>query len=275
LAYTFSKSEADFGLNDSSGGTSPFAVLDRNNRDLDYGESDINRPHIFVANFILNLPTFSDSNGFVRTVIGGWEAASIIQLSSGNTITPQINATGIRGAGLGQAFQAGITGTGTNVGNQRPLRVEGVPCTIDDGRTRFINPAAFTLVGYKIGQTTPKKAACLGAPTRNVDFSLLKNFTPSWLKGSFLGEQARVQFRLEFFNAFNTPNFLFTGNGPLPFYNGDIVCGNAPCSVTNNTITGYANGINGGVTTNVGGNFGIAPATRGAREIQYALKLYF
>ncbi len=269
-AYTLSKSRADFGLNDSSGGTSPFAVLDRYNRDLDFGDSDINRPHIFVANFIFNLPTFNGSNGFVKTVLGGWETASIIQLSSGNTITPQINATGIRDPRLAQAFQAGIAGTGTNVANQRPLRDESVPCTIDGGRFTFINPAAFTLVGYKIGQTVPKKSACLGAPTKNVDFSLLKNFSPTWLKDSFLGEQARFQFRLEFFNLFNTPNFL--GIPPL-FYNGDIVCGNAPCSATNNTITGYSNG--GVVTGNAGGNFGIGSATRGGREIQYALKLNF
>ncbi len=60
-AYTFSKSQADFGLNDSSGGSSTFAVLDRNNRDLDFAPSDINRPHIFVANLIYNLPKFNGS----------------------------------------------------------------------------------------------------------------------------------------------------------------------------------------------------------------------
>lgn len=271
-AYTFSKSRADFGLNNSSGGPGDFAVLDRFNRDLDFAESDINRPHIFVANFIFNLPEFRGSNPFVRTILGGWETASIIQLSSGNTITPVINATGIRGVGLGQSFQAGITGTGTNVANQRPLRVEGVPCTVEDGGLTFINPAAFTLVGYKIGQTVPKKSACAGAPTKNVDFSVIKNFTSSFLKNSFLGEQARLQFRLEFFNAFNRPNYL--GIPPL-FYNGEIVCGNAPCSATNNTITGYANGPGGSATTSAGGNFGVASATRGGREIQYAFRLSF
>lgn len=272
-AYTFSKSRADFGLNDSSGGTSAFAVLDRNNRDLDFAESDINRPHIFVANFIFNLPKFKDSNPFVRTVLGGWETASIIQLLSGNTITPQINATGIRALGAGAAFQGGITGTGTNVANQRPLRVEGVDCTIEssDGLT-FINPAAFTLVGYKIGQTIPKKSACSGAPTKNVDISLIRNFTPSWLTKSFFGEQAKLQFRLEFFNAFNTPNFLGI---PTLYYNGDVVCGTAACSPTNNTITGYVNGPNNTVTTNAGGNFGIAQGSRGGREIQYAFRLNF
>ncbi len=262
-AYTFSRSVADFGLNDSSGGASPFAFLDRNNRDLDLAPSDINRPHIFVANLIYNLPKFQGSNSFARTIAGGWEVASIITVSSGTSLTPTINATGISNS-AGQGFQAGITGTGTGTGNQRPLRVEGVPCTIESDGTRFINPAAFTLVGYKIGQTVPKKTTCLGSPTKNVDFSVYKNFSPSWLKSSFLGEGARLQFRLEFYNAFNTPQFR--GDSiPLLFYNGNVACGNAPCSVTNNTIT----------SAGVNGNFGQAAKSRGGREIQYALKLNF
>jgi hypothetical protein len=273
-AYTFSKSKADFGLNDSSGGRSDFAVLDRNNRDLDFAESDINRPHIFVANMIYNLPGFNDSNGFVKTVLGGWELASIVRLESGTSLNPRFSATGLRAAGAGQGFQAGITGTGTAVANQRPLRVEGVPCTIDDGRTRFINPDAFTLVGYRIGQTIPKRTTCLGPPTKNVDFSVYKNFTPSWLKNSFLGEQARVQFRLEFFNAFNTPQFRGDGpNFPMTFFGGSVVCGNAPCSATNNTITAIAPDASNRSPQENG--FGTSGRTRGGREIQYALRLNF
>ncbi len=137
-AYTFSKSKADFGLNDSSGTNSAFAVLDRNNRDLDFAESDINRPHIFVANMIYNLPEFKGSNPFVRTVIGGWEFASIVRLTSGTSLTPQLFATGIQATYLTpqnvlvtQSFQAGITGTGTGVANQRPIRVESEPCTLE------------------------------------------------------------------------------------------------------------------------------------------------
>ncbi|HXG83015.1 MAG TPA: carboxypeptidase regulatory-like domain-containing protein [Pyrinomonadaceae bacterium] len=271
-AYTFSKSEADFGLNDSSGAASGFAVLDRNNRDLDFAESDINRPHIFVANMIYNLPRFNGYNSFAKTILGGWELAAIVQVASGTSLTPQINATGIQGRGLGQGFQAGITGTGTGVGNQRPLRVEGVPCTIESDGTRFINPDAFTLVGYKIGETIPKKTTCLGSPTKNVDFSVYKNFTPSWLRDSFLGESARLQFRLEFFNAFNTPQFN-GGSIPLLFYNGNIACGNAPCSATNNTITGLVTAS--GAPTVPNGNFGQAGRTRGGREIQYAIRLNF
>ncbi|MDQ3801354.1 MAG: hypothetical protein M3384_18180, partial [Acidobacteriota bacterium] len=182
------------------------------------------------------------------------------------SITPQINATGLRDPLRPQAFQAGITGTGTGVSNQRPLRVEGEPCTIDGPTGTFINPKAFTLVGYRIGETIPRKTTCLGPPTKNVDFSIFKNFSPSWLKESFFGEQSRLQLRLEFFNAFNTPQFRGDATSfPRLFYNGNISCGNAPCSPTNNTIT----------SAGVLGNFGVSGRTRGGREIQYAIRFNF
>lgn len=267
-AYTFSKGTADFGLNDSSGGTSAFAVLDRTQRGLDLAPSDINRPHIFVANFIYNLPTFRDKHPAVQALIGGWEFASIIQISSGNSVAPTLNATSISvinpdDPNVSNNLNGGITGLGTGVANQRPLRVEGVPCRLSNQEGVYFNPDAWTLVGYKIGETTPQRTTCEGPRTRNVDFSIYKNFGPSWLKNTF-GEAARVQFRLEMFNAFNNPQF----NGALPpiFYDGLVTCGDSPCSPTNNTITGFA-GANG--------NFGVATSTKGGREIQYALKFYF
>lgn len=263
MAYTYSRSLADFGLNDSSGGSSAFAVLNRNNRGLDFAESDINRPNIFVANMIYNLPGFKGSNAFVRTILGGWELASIVQISSGTSLTPQINATGIRDSVTGVNFQAGITGTGTGVANQRPIRVAGVPCRINNVEGTYLNPAAWTLVGYKIGETIPNKTTCAGPATKNVDFSVYKNFSPSWLKSSFLGEAARVQFRMEFFNLFNTPQF--GGALPVTFYDGPVSCGAAACSASNNTIT----------SAGVNGNFGKSLTTKGGREIQYALKLNF
>jgi hypothetical protein len=238
-------------------------------------ESDINRPHIFVANFIYNLPNFNGSNGFVKTFLGGWEVAGIIQMQSGISLTPQLSATALRDWRAAQAFPAGVTGLGTAVANQRPLRVEGQPCTIEDPNgTRFINPAAFTVVGYKVGETSPKKTTCLGPPLRNVDFSIYKNFTPSWLKNSFLGEQARIQFRLEMYNAFNTPQFR-GDTIARQFYGGFVACGNAACSPTNNTITAVTNSAGVPLTQPYNGNFGVSTRTRGGREIQYALKFYF
>ncbi len=277
-AYTFSRSLADFGLNDSSGTNSAFGVLDRNNRGLDLAESDINRPHIFVANMIYNMPEFKGQNAFVRNIIGGWEVATIVQISSGTSLTPNLNATSIgqripnplfgqpdQPEFLNPSFNGGITGLGTGVANQRPIRVESEPCYLEGTKGSYFNPKAWTLVGYKIGETTPKKTTCAGPATRNVDFSIYKNFAPSWLTKSFFGEAARIQFRFEFFNAFNTTQFR--GELPITFYNGQVKCGNANCSPTNNTITSITNSLEG--------NFGIANRTKGAREIQYALKFYF
>lgn len=263
-AYTFARSRADFGLNDSSGSSSAFAVLDRTNRSLDFAESDINRPHIFVANMIYNTPALKGFNPVVRTLLGGWEIATIVQISSGTSLTPNLNATAIQGEGLAQAFQAGITGLGTGVANQRPIRVANVPCTLKNSQGVYFNPAAWTLVGYKIGETTPEKSTCLGPATRNVDFSVYKNFAPGWLTRR-LGEGARLQFRLELFNALNTTQYRGDSLG-ITYYNGQVRCGANPCSVTNNTITAIVGAPQ---------NFGVAQRTKGAREIQYAFKMYF
>jgi hypothetical protein len=273
-AYTFSRSVADFGLGESSGGRFPGALLDVNQREFNYGPSDINRPHMFVANAIFNLPSFKGANPFVRAVIGGWEFATIVQIASGTSLTPSIAATGISfdpdGAGpMGvQNFQAGISGTGTAVANQRPLFVGS--CKANGNPEDFVNKGAFTLAGYRIGElgSPDSKGACLGSPIRNVDFSFYKNFSPGWIKNSFFGEASRLQLRLELFNAFNTPQFRGDSIG-TNFYSGQVVCGNAPCSASNNLITGLAPG--GAVDQ----NFGRAGTTRGGREIQYAVKFIF
>ena len=289
-AYTWSKSLADFGLGDSSNGPSGFALSDTYNPKLDYGPSDINRPHIFVANLIYNFPKFKGSNGLVRAVVGGWEIASIIQVASGTSLTPNLNASSlsylvpnpdVAGEFKTQTLGGGVSGTGTSQANQRPNRVAGVPCTVtnSDGRT-FINPAAFTLVGLKIGQNgNASRGSCLGSPTKNVDFSIYKNFAPSWLKGTFFGEKSNIQLRLELFNAFNTPQFR-GDNIQTIYYDGIISCGGVSvCSPTNNTITGLiqqnAMKTLPGSAVTQNGNFGISGLTRGGREIQYALKFNF
>ena len=45
---------------------------------------------MFVANAIINLPTLKDSNAFVQALFGGWEVATILQFTSGTSLTPNI-----------------------------------------------------------------------------------------------------------------------------------------------------------------------------------------
>ena len=277
-AYTYGKSRADFGLGDSSGGRSDFALQDIDNPDLDFGPSDINRPHLFVANTVVYLPGFKGSNPFVQTILGGWEFATIVQITSGTSITPNIAATGLNydpdgpGGTDPRNFQGGFTGTGTAVANQRPLFVGN--CSGSGNPENVLNPNAYTLVGTRIGELSSQdsKGGCLGPGIKNVDMSLYKNFSPGWLTESFLGEGARIQFRLEMFNAFNTPQFRGDSVG-ISYYGGRVVCGANPCSPSNNVITGIIN--SDGTPAGPNGNFGVAGNTRGGREIQYALKLIF
>ena len=268
VAYTWSHSIGDAALDDSSGGASVNTRTDTYNGRIDYGNTGINRPHIFVLNSVIyldDLTGFKGSDGLTKTLFGGWEFATIYTASSGSSITPRVANGSISNLQAG-----GFAGTGTSQSNVRPNRVPGVPCRVDNGDpTQIINPAAYTLVGTVLG--VPGDAArgsCLGPGINNVDMSFFKNFTPGWLQRPF-GEGARVQFRLEMFNAFNHTQFradslqnnMFLNAGGNP-----VVCGSgAPCSATNRVVTGFV--PNGG--------FGRSGTTRGPREIQYALKLVF
>jgi hypothetical protein len=131
-------------------------------------------------------------------------------------------------------------------------------------REQIFNPDAFTFNGYQIGTIgTAPRGACHGPTFRNWDLALYKNFSAT--------EKLKIQFRLEFFNAFNQVNFLGDSSFKRGFTadNGGVVCGSAPCSITNNIITGLAPGAN------ISDTFGQATKTRGPREIQYAIKFTF
>jgi hypothetical protein len=133
-----------------------------------------------------------------------------------------------------------------------------------------LNPQAVTLIGYAIG-TYPAgvepRGYCHGPSSINTDFSVDKNWRV-W------GERLRIQFRMDFFNLFNHANFrgdqVNGVNGGTTFANVNCGAANAaglyqPCSVGNNVITRQ--------TYNQ--NAGFAVSTKGARELQYGLKVIF
>jgi hypothetical protein len=94
-----------------------------------------------------------------------------------------------------------------------------------------------------------------GPGFHRLDFSLFKDFQ--------LSERFRLQFRSEFFNILNHPNFNAPGFG-----------GNGVVAVSGSTdFTPHAGGTFGN------GHFGETASTRDApydpRQIQFAVKLYF
>ena len=189
FAYTWSKLISDTVLIDS-----PYINVDNYNPRAGRGPDYLNRPHIFVANFIYNLPSLANQNSYVRTAAGDWEVSSIINLSSGPSMTPVI---GNDFAGIGDS------------GRQRPVLVSGQSCrggSSSNGRQWF-NPNAFTVNGLQIGQIgNAGVGICQGPGNSDVDLSLRKNFK--------ITERVKMQFQFDFFNLFNHPQYKADNIGP-------------------------------------------------------------
>jgi hypothetical protein len=272
VAYTWSHSIANIDLENSNGNpigdqSSTYA----NDPDYDFGNSAINRPHIFVANLITFLPTFSGSNPFVKNAFGGWEFGVISTLASGTSITPlqngvSENTNNVPASDPSRGTLTGLIGSGTNNMVRPDLAGNGLECATGRG-FQLLDPESLTLIGHAIG--TPGNAPrgfCHGPALVNTDFALYKNFEVPFVQN----ERMQIQFRLEMFNVFNTANYR--GDQINRTFGANVNCGpeisagmyNA-CSPTNNVISNYE----------VTSNFGQARQTRGAREIQYALKLTF
>jgi hypothetical protein len=271
-SYTYSHSIGNVDLDNSSGNINQEAWLDNADPNLNRGNTDINRPNIFVANEVLYLPKFSSQNNAVRQSVGGWELNSIVTAEDGNSLT--VYTAGASGESITTASGTLSSNLNSLIGSgwtdpQRPIRVSGVSCKAPSsmGPYQVLNPNAFTVVGYTIGSLPTDmegRGDCFGPGLVNFDVELAKNWT--------FKERYRVKFQMDFFNIFNHPNF--SGNGLSNGYSGSgLFCGGAtatsglPCSPTNNVVTGQEAGVLG--------NFGQAIAVLPPRQIQYGLHFYF
>jgi len=257
-AYTYSHSIGNVELDNSSGGVNQEATTDLSNGALDKSNTNINRPHIFVANEVYFLPKFANHGAVAQNTIGGWEVNSIITVETGASLS--VFASGATAVANAPGFNLNsLIGTGFN-NNNRPL-VTGVNCNSGVSGSQILNPAAFTLVGYHLGTTDPKMAArgvCYGPNSRIFDVQMVKNW--------YFKERFRVKFSMDFFNLFNHANFS-TGGLQTGYDTTGLSCG-AACSPTNNVV------VSGGGAGAFGQTFGLI-AGHQSREIQYGLKITF
>lgn len=215
-SYTFSKSIDE--ISDDIFSATSVGIVDSNNRRLDRGASGFNAPHVFVVSYLWDLPRTQRYGWAGKHVVNGWQLSGITRFDSGNPFTV-------------------TAGTDTNLDGNANDRADLVGNPVISGeRTRdewlrqYFNTAAFA----RPADGTPGTAGRSilygpGAATWNL--SAFKNFE--------LYEKHRLQFRSEFFGAFNHPNF---GN---------------PNTALNNA------------------NFGRILGAGGARVVQFALKYLF
>ena len=94
FAYTYSHSIGNVPQDESNGTPNYQTLTTQYNPSLDKGYTEINRPHIFIANVVVPLPELRGSNALLRDVAGGWQVATILTAESGPSTTIQTSGIG-------------------------------------------------------------------------------------------------------------------------------------------------------------------------------------
>ncbi len=256
LAYTYSKTLSDAGdlLNGGSLSGLRAPAVPGLGPEFDYGPAnfDIRNVWHFSGGYELpfgqNKRFMANSGKAANMLLGGWSVNWIVTLQGGQPITltcPTATTAGTNCYDVRVAGQSQKLGLHTNssgrlfwFGNPNAFQQ---PCPLGVAATSGCIPSTGSdVLGYRPGTTT-------GPGFHRFDFSAFKAFR--------LSERFSLQFRSEFFNIFNHPNF----NAPNFGGNGVVAISNS-----------------GNFTSP---NFGQIGSTRDApydpRQIQFALKLLF
>ena len=160
----------------------------------EHSPSSYDVPHRFTLSAVAELPfgkgkMFGSSwNGFVDTLLGGWQANGILTLASGQPLF----------------FYTAQNNSYTFGGGQHP-DVVGNP-VLASGKSiyQWFNTAAFAQpANFTSGNLARSYTGVRQDLTKNLDFSLFKNFR--------FTERFNLEFRAEAFNLTNTPVFSAPG----------------------------------------------------------------
>jgi len=185
------------------------------------------------------------SDGAANRVFGGWSINPAIVLEGGQPITFSCpSATWAATFNNNDCYDLLVPGQsidrGLHIDSNGKISFFGNPNAWTQPAACTASPCSLSVLG---GPSSP----VAGPPFKRMDFSVFKNIK--------LSERFSLQFRSEFFNIFNHPNFNapnFGGNG--------VVAVSGSGNYTDNT-------------------FGEIGSTRDApydpRQIQFALKLYY
>ena len=192
VSYTWSKTLTNSATDRSN------APYDTYNLSGEYGPAAFSIGQILVINYVYDLPFYRSQQGVVGHVLGGWEVSGISAFQSGfPTTVRQFNDPFNSfdwAAGTPNTYPGGI-GIDPSPVAPRPDRIGG--CSGPKTFNQYINTAAFTDAAGHFGDSGT--GVCTGPGLNNWDISAIKNIKVS--------ERFRMQFRSEFFNAFNHESF--------------------------------------------------------------------
>ena len=157
----------------------PFPVLSSNRR-LERGNSDIDLRLRWAMMASYELPLAKDRGGLRGALLKGWQINAIAAMQSG------------------QVFSISNSSPRANTGSGDRPNLVGDSWSTPQSINQWFNTAAFagqTL--YTLGDLG--RNTMYGPPMKNLDTSAFRTFT--------LKEHTKLQFRAEFFNVLNHPNF--------------------------------------------------------------------
>ena len=214
VAYTYSHTY-DNGLTDGLGSelSAPYFPLP-NWQKYDWAPSQIDLHNNFTASVIYDLPFGqgkqfgNDWNNLTNTLLGGWQLTLIERIASGFAV-PLIDTNNSSGVSFNTGGNANNFNRPDLVGN--PYKAGPVaanpgciaPAHLGNEGDVF-NPCAFAApLPGELGNAS--RVPVFGPGFVNTDFSLIKQFKLPW-------ENMGLNFRTEFFNLFNHPQFGLPNN---------------------------------------------------------------
>ncbi|MGE5694611.1 MAG: adenylyl cyclase, partial [Candidatus Sericytochromatia bacterium] len=171
-------------------------------RACDYGRSQLDRRHVFTANYVWDIPWLRNQPGLTGSLLGGWQVSGILTVNSGLPFTVLTS----RAAGDPAASGLNIYGAPNNgaAASPRPNQLgdpnANAPKTWDQffDTSVFVNPTTAQPFGGN-----ERRGAVNGPGLWRYDMSLMKAFR--------ITEGSAIQFRAEAFNIFNHTNFSTIG----------------------------------------------------------------
>ena len=206
ISYTFSR-DLSTNANSTSGPNGGSSYGDQDNPKQRYGPDSFIREHRFIANFAYQLPGPKNTRSALGETIGGWMVAGVATIQSGRPLTLTYNHSAGKPSVFGTAFLDRPSLSGKCTPSQY-VNPGSVASNIGGSKTYintscFNDPAVFSAddpVGVGFGNAG---VGILNGPgQQNYDLSLIKRFPMSWPR-----EGTALEFRTEFFNAFNHPQF--------------------------------------------------------------------
>ena len=184
-----------------------------------YGRASFDRPQRFVVNYSYDLPFGKDMTGVEGKLVSGWNISGITIVQSGDPLTfiaasGSTNPAVVTGAAYGTSTTSYLDGVSTaqycaDSNNSNILTSGSMVSRVKNGYFNLAGFCAASTVPYGDATATGFGNSGVGAVLGPGQF----NWDISILKTTKITERVKMQFRTDFYNAFNHPQFADPGGG--------------------------------------------------------------